>query len=55
MTCDENLNISKSTSFNIDSKCDGRRESLPMRHDGSIDYDGNRILHSLVHLRYLNV
>lgn len=36
MTCDENLNISKSTSFSNDA----RRESLPMKNDGSIDYDG---------------
>lgn len=40
MTCDENLNVSKSTTFTNDSKCEERRDILPMRNDGTIDYDG---------------
>lgn len=40
MTCDENLNVSKSTSLNNDILTDERRgDAVPMNPDGSVNYD----------------
>lgn len=41
MTCDENLNVSKSTSLNNDISNEDRRNIIPLNADGSINYDGN--------------